>query len=613
MGKPLRLLIVEDSEDDALLLLRELRRGGYDPESERVETAEAMQESLDRGGWDLVISDYVMPKFGGLQALALVRKNGLDLPFLIVSGNIGEDTAVNAMKAGAHDYILKGNLTRLTPAVERELGEAVMRRQRQQMEGALQEQSRTLNAFFRHTYTPLVFLDKDFNFIRVNEAYAKACGRSVSDFPGKNHFALYPSDELREQFLQVVATRQPYRAYSRPFVFPDHPEWGVSYLDLALDPVLSSAGEVDFLVFSLQDVTARRRAEEDRIRLASAVEATADAVVITDAKGYIQYVNPAFEQITGYGRDEALGRTLHLLDSNRNEGDVFAEMRDLIRREGAWRGLLLHRKKDGTLYHEDCTYSPVKDAAGEVINYVSVKRDVTEKLRLEAIAEAVNTMDNIGYVFSGVRHEIGNPVNTINMIVGILQSKLDGLTPDAIRGYLDRVMTQVGRVEYLLKSLKSFNLYEVPDLQLLSVPSFLESFLPLVQPDFTKRGVDLAVEAAPDATTVYADPRALQQVLLNLLTNALDALSGRDRPRIVLRIVREGGMTGIRVEDNGAGIPPDKLSDLFKPFFTTKAQGTGLGLVLVKKMITRMNGTIEVESTVDAGTKVHITLPEGAL
>src|SRR6185369_9982390 len=120
----LRVLIVEDSEDDALLLEIELQRAGYEPVYERVETREAMSAALTRQSWDLIISDYVLPRFNGLEALALVNANGLDLPFIVVSGHITDNTAVAAMKAGAHDYVMKDNLARLGPAVQRELREA---------------------------------------------------------------------------------------------------------------------------------------------------------------------------------------------------------------------------------------------------------------------------------------------------------------------------------------------------------------------------------------------------------------------------------------------------------------------------------------------------------
>jgi diguanylate cyclase (GGDEF)-like protein len=137
MSKPIRVLLVEDSENDALLLVRELRRGGFEPELERVDTAESMAAALTRQVWDLLISDYSMPHFNGIAALELLKQSGLDLPFIIVSGAIGEDMAVAAMKAGAHDYIMKGNLKRLNASIERELREAEVRRERKRSDDKL--------------------------------------------------------------------------------------------------------------------------------------------------------------------------------------------------------------------------------------------------------------------------------------------------------------------------------------------------------------------------------------------------------------------------------------------------------------------------------------------
>lgn len=150
METPLRLLIVEDSEDDVVLVVRHLRQGGYAPVFERVETADAMRAALQRQPWDLVIADYTLPRFSGPAALALLRETGLDLPFIVVSGTIGEDVAVEAMKTGAHDYILKGNLTRLLPAVQRELRDAKVRQERRQAREDLLRSREELRGLARH-------------------------------------------------------------------------------------------------------------------------------------------------------------------------------------------------------------------------------------------------------------------------------------------------------------------------------------------------------------------------------------------------------------------------------------------------------------------------------
>lgn len=367
----------------------------------------------------------------------------------------------------------------------------------------------------------------------------------------------------------------------------------------------------DYLVAVIRDISERKQAEEDHARLASAVEATVEAVVITDSlSGTIQYVNPAFELLTGYTREEALGRTLHFLDSGKHDVDYYAGLREALARDDVWNGKLVNRKKNGNLYFEECTVSPVKNRNGEIINYVYLKRDVSEKLRLESIAESVSTLDNIGSVFAGVRHEIGNPVNSINMILGILRAKLDTLPSETVRDYLARMTEQIGRVEYILRSLKSYNLYETQDLQNVDIGSFMENFLSLVRDDFEKKGIALETALDP-GVTVNADPRALQQVLLNIFTNAADAVNVGRRLKITMTVTRSGGAVCVRVQDNGMGIPPEKMKDIFKPFYTTKPHGTGLGLVIVKKMLARMNGTIGIESKVDVGTVVDIVIPGG--
>jgi len=368
---------------------------------------------------------------------------------------------------------------------------------------------------------------------------------------------------------------------------------------------------VEQMAMIIGEALMRFEVEEERARLSSAVESAADAVVITDpASGVIQYANHAFELMTGYTREETLGRTLHFLESGRQGEDYYKGLREALARDDVWNGRLMNRKKSGSLYFEECTVSPVRDRNREIINYVYLKRDVTEKLRLESIAESVSTMDNIGYVFSGVRHEIGNPINSINMILGILRAKLESLPPEAVKDYLGRMTEQIGRVEYILRSLKSFNLYETQEPQTFLVASFMENFLPLITDDFSKKNIVIETTIEP-GVKASADPRALQQVLLNIVTNAADALNGVRDPKITITVLRSGSMISLRIQDNGCGIPEEKLKNIFKPFYTTKTNGTGLGLVIVKKMIANMNGTIGIESSQDTGTIVNIAIPEG--
>lgn len=242
-------------------------------------------------------------------------------------------------------------------------------------------------------------------------------------------------------------------------------------------------------------------------------------------------------------------------------------------------------------------------------HFLVILRDVTEQRRLEAIAEAANLMENIGYVFGAIRHELGNPINVIKMTLSVFARNLPSMSTETIAEYIERLTAEVGRVEYLLTSLKSFSIYDSPQIAVVSVSETLERFEGLVAEELRRRDIALSVLVAPGAEQAVADPRALQQVLLNLVTNAVDALAGRPEANIDIRAYVDGHRLNIDVQDNGAGIPNDQIAHLFKPFRTTKPKGTGLGLVIVKKMLTGMNGSVHVTSEVGSGTTVTLSLP----
>jgi nitrogen-specific signal transduction histidine kinase len=236
--------------------------------------------------------------------------------------------------------------------------------------------------------------------------------------------------------------------------------------------------------------------------------------------------------------------------------------------------------------------------------------DITEKARLESIAESMNTMNNIGYVFSGIRHEIGNPVNSIKMTLSVLRNNIDNFSQSGVVEYIDRALAETSRIEYLLNSLRNFNINESQKLRDVNLIPFFKSFLSLVELDFSNEGIRIKYTAQREEEWILADPRALQQVMLNVLTNAADALRGRDDPTIAISTSERAGRIKIGIEDNGCGMSEEQVKNLFKPFNTSKQKGTGLGLVICKKMLINMNGTIEIRSRKDVGTVVELTFPE---
>ena len=186
-----------------------------------------------------------------------------------------------------------------------------------------------------------------------------------------------------------------------------------------------------------------------------------------------------------------------------------------------------------------------------------------------------------------------------NCVLGVADTK-------AIANYIDHALENAEKVEYILRTLRSFNLYETPELQDIAMSPFLDKFISIVREDFENKGIIITADAGN--AHVYADPRVLDQVMLNIFTNAADAFKDREKPAIRVSVLT-ADMVQIRIEDNGCGIAEDKLKDLFKPFHTSKAHGTGLGLMIVKKMLTMMNGTVEISSSMGKGTTVNVRLP----
>lgn len=236
-------------------------------------------------------------------------------------------------------------------------------------------------------------------------------------------------------------------------------------------------------------------------------------------------------------------------------------------------------------------------------------RDITEKRRLESIAQAVNTMDNIGFIFSGIRHEIGNPLNSIKMTISVLQKNLEQFSKHTVGTYLERAASEITRMEYLLKSLKNFSMFEKQDIRTHELGTFVEKLQALVSCDFEQKGIRLEIE--PVQKNVYArfDPRALHQVLLNLLSNAVDALHNRPDPEILISTATSGELCWLTVRDNGCGMNEEQRKLLFQPFCTSKPHGNGLGLVITRKLLAKMHASIDIRSTEGEGSIVQIALP----
>jgi PAS domain S-box-containing protein len=356
---------------------------------------------------------------------------------------------------------------------------------------------------------------------------------------------------------------------------------------------------------------ALKRAEqikEKEERYRTLFENSMDAIVCITPDGRLFDFNPAALELFGCSQDMMAIVRITDFYADPSEGQHFLRTIDA---QGAVKEFEARlRKADGSAMDCLLTFNQMGGSDKPLNGYQGIVRDVTRKKRLESIAEAANLMDNIGYVFSGIRHEIGNPINSVKMTLTVLNKNLGTYSAAKVADFLQRSLAQLNRVEYLLKALRNFSIYERPLLAEVRLSAFLDNFLALVKTDLKQRGIRISRQTAPGIECVFTDARALHQVFLNLFTNAMDAVKERPAPCVEIRVDRCDSLVRLVVEDNGCGMSQAEIENLFKPFFTSKPDGTGLGLVIVRNMLTKMNGSIQIESKKGLGTRVSLLLPE---
>lgn len=381
-GLPLKVLILEDRATDAELMLDELRQSGFQPEWQRVETKGEYLASLTPT-LEVILADYKLPQFDGLTALALLQDSGLDIPFILVSGSIGEEQAVAAMKQGAADYLLKDRLGRLGQAVSKAIADKKLR----EGQRSAVEELRRLKEFHENivqTMTEgIVILDANGVISFANPAAAAIVGYTPEEAVGLDlqHTKLFVAGDQHLIFDVAVEQRERGEVKRRDIDILRKDGTRRSLL-ISSSPQYED-GRFAGTLTVLTDVTEQKNTENDLRKLYTAVEQSGSSVVMTDLQGNIEYVNPGFTRVTGYAADEVIGKNPRLLKSGETTPEVYKELWDTVTGGDVWRGELHNRKKSGELFWEMATISPVKDNEGHVTSYLAVKEEITERKRAE--------------------------------------------------------------------------------------------------------------------------------------------------------------------------------------------------------------------------------------
>lgn len=361
-------------------------------------------------------------------------------------------------------------------------------------------------------------------------------------------------------------------------------------------------------------------ADEERTRLATAVEQAAEAIIITDRDARILYVNPAFEQVSGYTKAELVGRNPRLLQSGRHGRAFYVAMWSTLQAGETWHGAFLNRRKDGVIYEEEAVISPIRDSDGTVVSYVGVQRDISHERVVERELAEAGRMEAVGQLAGGIAHDFNNLLTAITGYAEMLREEVR--SDPAARADVDEILRASRSAAGLVRQLLAFGRRQVLEPASLALDLLVEDLRPMLG-GLLGPGVTFQLRSSGPLEPVFADPGQLEQILVNLAVNARDAMptggtftistsnvevaSDDDRSGFV----RPGRYVVLRASDTGIGMDEATRARVFEPFFTTKlaGQGTGLGLATTYGIVKQSGGFILAESELGRGTTFTMYLP----
>ncbi len=371
----------------------------------------------------------------------------------------------------------------------------------------------------------------------------------------------------------------------------------------------------------VHNISAQKKVLEELARLKAAVTAAANGILITDRQGTILWVNPAFTRLTGYAPEEVIGESSRLLKSGHHTVAFYEQMWETILQGGVWQGTLRNRRKDGTLYEESMTITPVHDAQNQLTHFIAIKEDITERKRLEDQLNQARKMEAIGQLAGGVAHDFNNLLTIIMGYCDLLLLTVPAKDP--VRDLITPIREAGDRATSLTRQLLAFSRKQVLEPRILDLNEVVRHTEKMLR-RLIGEDIHLVTALAPDPVQVKVDPGQMEQVIINLAVNARDAMPQGGSLTLATEVVsiapeqclahprvKPGPHVHLSVQDTGVGIPPEIHARLFEPFFTTKPQGkgTGLGLATVYGIVDQSEGFLTFESTLNQGTTFHVYLP----
>ncbi|MGK5095276.1 response regulator [Deltaproteobacteria bacterium TL4] len=632
-----RILIIDDILDNLITLeaiLSELL-----PDSE-ILTASSGPDGLvvaERELPDVILLDIQMPRMDGYEVCDILKskETTAHIPVVFLTAfRTDPQSRIRGLEAGAVAFLTKPVspeelVVYLQVALRSKAEEDQLRQQKEQLETTVGEKTtqllkseRLLEKTFASLRDALLIIDVSSNeILDCNPAASEIFGYSQQELIGKTTLFLYEDEPSFETFKRHLNSVIGAQGFLSQFEFKMKHKNGTVFPTEHNVTLIEDEFQSCRWVSVIRNLTKQKQTEVDQRRLSVAVHQIAESIVITDEHGIIQYVNPAFEKITGYHSADVLGKTPRILKSGKQEASFYEKMWDKLLDGEIWSGFIINRKKDGTLYEENMTISPIRDHLGKLINYVAVKYDVTHEKELEKQLRESQKMEAIGILAGGIAHDFNNILSVISGYTELICSEFSKGSRE--REILSRVLNAGDRAKDLVQQILTFSRHSEEQLNPVNIIPIVKESIKFLRASLPS-SIEIQQEIDLDCPNILADHTQFHQIIMNLCTNAGYAM--RQKGGILkigispievlqnspyLQSLKPGNYLEFIIADTGTGIPPEIQSRIFEPFFTSKplGEGTGLGLSVVYGIIQRYGGAITFESKVGQGTTFKFYIP----
>jgi len=620
MDHTINILHLEDDLNDSLFIKLWLNKENLDFNYFLADNETDFRNHLLSQKIDIILSDYNLPDYSGADALLLIKDLYPHIPFVFVSGTMGEEAAIQSLLNGATDYVLKNRLERLGSAIKRALRESLLQKEYKKAIDTLRQKEEQYRILIEGMNEGLMLTDINNIILFVNQQACNITGYTADELIGVDSFDLLFSsvsdqekqkkNKLRVQGVKDICEIEIQRN-------DDSKVW----IRFSASPVFNESKQVTGSIGVFENINDRKKAEEDIRKLTLAVEQSPDSIIITDTEGVIEYANPTTVALTGFTAEELYGKKTSIFSSGDKSEINYEELWETIKSGQIWNGEFLNQKKNGELYWESATISPICNQNGLITNFLAIKEDITDRKNLtrELILakEKAEESDRLKSAFlANISHEIRTPMNGILGFSELLKNPQ--LLPEAKNRYIQIIEQSGNRMLSIITDIVDISKIESGQMNLesnkINVNHLLSELAVLFTPEAQAKELRLSFTTAlpNEKSFIQTDRNKLTQVLTNLIKNSL-------------KFTKEGSINfgyelvddylEFYVKDTGVGIPADQTEIIFEQFrqgsisLTRAYEGAGLGLSISKAFVEMLGGTIWVETKLGQGSVFYFRIP----